>query len=429
MEPTEQECRHLVERIVASKPFQRAFRLRAFLLYVTDCALSNRPGDLIETAIGQRVFGRPAGYNPAEDNIVRSEARHLRARLSQYFATDGRNEAIILEMPKGAYVPAFRSRPEVGYNETAATTQGNGALAETWRRYALWAVTATLGVLCLVLWSQNRTLHAMLASGSPSSDGDGWLCSQMFSATHQTTVVVADSSTMELQDIAQRRLNLEQYLNLQEGKWEHPNPDLSRVLQRTASRQLTSMADVVITAGIVQIGQRYSDRPTMVKFARKIDLRDFKGNNHAILLGSPRSNPWVELFESSMNFRFEYDPSTNISAVRNLAPREGEAPEYRAIGRENVPGDSFGVIAFHPNLTREGNVLIIAGATMEGTEAAGEFVVNPRYSTLLADALDRNGIERGHHFEALIRTRCGAGTSRDTTIVSCRRISGRRIRM
>ena len=68
----------LAKRIVSSQQFVKSARLQDFLLYVCRCALENRIDEISEQKIGDRVFERGAGYNPNEDNIVRSQARLLR---------------------------------------------------------------------------------------------------------------------------------------------------------------------------------------------------------------------------------------------------------------------------------------------------------------------------------------------------------------
>jgi hypothetical protein len=108
--PTPEDCQALVQRIISSKEFQRASRLREFLAYVVARKLEGRPQELTEPVIGRRVFGRAEDYNPAEDSIVRTEARILRQRLERYFAEQGSAEPLVLEIPKGGYVPVFRSR-------------------------------------------------------------------------------------------------------------------------------------------------------------------------------------------------------------------------------------------------------------------------------------------------------------------------------
>lgn len=111
--PPDDECRALVSRILASPEFQRAARLRDFLGYVVERKLAGTPEEVTEVLIGHRVFGRVASYNPGDDSIVRTEARTLRQRLERYFAGDGAAEPVILEIPRGGYLPVFRPRPDV----------------------------------------------------------------------------------------------------------------------------------------------------------------------------------------------------------------------------------------------------------------------------------------------------------------------------
>src|SRR5208283_317792 len=76
----------LVLRVAASEEFRKSARLRDFLVFVCKRTLQKPPEEVHEQDIGFAVFGRRADYNPAEDNIVRVEARELRKRLEQYFA-------------------------------------------------------------------------------------------------------------------------------------------------------------------------------------------------------------------------------------------------------------------------------------------------------------------------------------------------------
>src|SRR5437899_971240 len=101
----------LVQSIASSRPFARASQLREFLLFVTSRALTGRLNEINEVEIGRTVLGRRAAFNPQEDNIVRVQARHLRAKLDDYFRTEGKDEPLILTIPKGTYVPSFEPCP------------------------------------------------------------------------------------------------------------------------------------------------------------------------------------------------------------------------------------------------------------------------------------------------------------------------------
>ena len=102
----------LVERLASSTTFEKAHRLREFFLHVCRCAIENRPGEASEQQIGIRVFGRTPGYNANGDNIVRSQARLLRLKLEHHFANEGKDEPLIVSIPKGQYLPVFESRPQ-----------------------------------------------------------------------------------------------------------------------------------------------------------------------------------------------------------------------------------------------------------------------------------------------------------------------------
>src|ERR1700693_1199990 len=109
------EKKELVDRVSNSPTFQRSPRLREFLLYVADCSINEQLEGVREQQIAANVFNRKPDYNPGQDNIVRVEARSLRKRLETYFATEGKDEPIVISMPKGSYAICFEPRvPEPG---------------------------------------------------------------------------------------------------------------------------------------------------------------------------------------------------------------------------------------------------------------------------------------------------------------------------
>src|ERR1700683_1083428 len=102
------------QRIASSEIFARSEFLPKFLLYICDRQLSGRTHEITEQQIGERVFGRPAGYSPGEDNIVRNYAGQLRKRLEVYYEGVGKDDDVCISIPRGGYVPVFRPRNPVG---------------------------------------------------------------------------------------------------------------------------------------------------------------------------------------------------------------------------------------------------------------------------------------------------------------------------
>jgi eukaryotic-like serine/threonine-protein kinase len=103
--------RDQLQRIVNSPGFLHSERLRRFLTHCVDATLTGRLEDLKEYTIGRSAFDRPKHYNPAEDPIVRVEARRLRKKLEEYYQTHT-GDPVVIELPKGGYLPIFEFRPE-----------------------------------------------------------------------------------------------------------------------------------------------------------------------------------------------------------------------------------------------------------------------------------------------------------------------------
>lgn len=99
-----------VARVLASDEFGNSKRLRRFLSYIVEQSLAGEIDGVKEYNIALEVFDREPTFNPATDTIVRVEARRLRQQLAAYYFGSGRTDPVVVEMPKGGYLPAFRRR-------------------------------------------------------------------------------------------------------------------------------------------------------------------------------------------------------------------------------------------------------------------------------------------------------------------------------
>lgn len=95
-----------LEQIIVSEIFRRSPRMSRFLRFVVQRATQ----DLKEYTIAVEVFDRPSDFDPRVDPLVRVEARRLRQKLSEYYATTGQHDKIVIGVPKGSYVPDIRLR-------------------------------------------------------------------------------------------------------------------------------------------------------------------------------------------------------------------------------------------------------------------------------------------------------------------------------
>jgi serine/threonine-protein kinase len=108
--PSPEEVRAQVDRILASRFFARSERLCRFLRFCVEHTLEEKGNQLKEQLVGVEVFDRKGDYDPRTDPIVRVEAMRLRSKLKAYYTSTGRPDCVFIELPKGAYVPAFKIR-------------------------------------------------------------------------------------------------------------------------------------------------------------------------------------------------------------------------------------------------------------------------------------------------------------------------------
>lgn len=104
------------DRVLGSTHFSRSGSLSRLLRFVVNQALEGKDQELKEYRLGVDVFERGPDFDPRIDPIVRMQAAKLRARLAEYYSSDGRADPIVISMPKGGYAPVF------GCPEKAAST-------------------------------------------------------------------------------------------------------------------------------------------------------------------------------------------------------------------------------------------------------------------------------------------------------------------
>ena len=385
-----------------------------------------------------QCFGPPSGFNPNEDNIVRVQVRHLRKKLTDYFSTEGLEEPLILVIPKGSYVPRFEPRhghpePQRAVPLGPVSPSGPGtemvapAAKSSYRVGRVAVVTILLVALAataIVLWRQKQTLRlASPVSGQSLSPPGDVLWSKMFAPGQEVNIVTSDTCFVMLQDILDLDMSLSDYLSgaypLKLIASVHDRK-LRDALQLISSRRYTSLGDMSVAEKLVELGHRYN-RTAKIRYARYLDAREFKSGNF-VLIGSRRGIPWLQLFEPQLNFSFEQDRESRKYYFRNKAPRPGEQVRYGIANDGTTTTESYADIAVLPNLSGTGFVLLLSGITMEMTEAAGELVTSPEFSSVISKMLNsRAGDARAPYMEILLQAKAVPGTTRASKII-CYRI-------
>ncbi|MDQ6678715.1 MAG: hypothetical protein M3Z09_15645 [Acidobacteriota bacterium] len=416
----------LVVRIALSPGFRRAPRLTEFLFFVCDRVLRGETDDMTEQHIGIEVFKRSAGYSTTEDNVVRAQARQVRLKLGEYFATLGKDEDVILEIPKGSYVPVFSRRaepavvlPPAAIPVASAADPGSNRPGASWMRWIWPAVTAFLSIGLFLTLKEDSALQKRIALAPPPVAALLPPLSCIFDDRQPTTIVVADSGFGLYQDLLGRTATLDDYLNPGFFTQQSPRAKEARTfMQRLGTRQFSSYADLVLTQRILRLAAAYRDKTT-VRFARDLHLRELNSGNF-VFIGSSYSNPWVSLFRKRRNFPTALDAASRRGVVENHAPRPGEAASYLMKGEDGLSGSTFGVLTFLPADSESANILLLDGINMEGTEAAGTALTEPRAAQALLERIGLSASADRRYLEVVFETKAMAGTTRDTNIVAYR---------
>jgi hypothetical protein len=355
----------LLSRVSSSICFQRCPRLRELFIYLCHVA----PGGTVsEHQIGIDVFNRHPDYNASVDTIARVQVSQLRKKLEQYFLTEGAAETVVIDFPRGSYVPVFRVR-EVADRSTPALDHFWGGL---------------------------------------------------FPAGHDVELVLADGNLMIVSDMMNGHLvTLDEYRSR-----SYPvdlihrfikDPQLQEVATHISGTYLTSMQDAEVVRAIVPLGIRYQF-PTMVVHARDFRMQAAPGN--LILIGHKKGNPWIELFEPLMNFRYDYvATAAGFGAVLiNRAPRAGEDEQYFVEYEKH----GYALLAHLPKPLGDGDALLISGTDLSSIAAAGRFVTSEKSLAGLLDLLDITPEGQAPYFEILLRTRLLVNTAPGFEIIAHR---------
>jgi len=99
----DEEIRTQVERILSAPEFSSSYRLSRLLQYLVDQHLANPQKSVSEYHLGFEVFERPSDFDPQTDSVVRVQTARLRQKLVAYYVDTGRNDEILIVIPRGRY--------------------------------------------------------------------------------------------------------------------------------------------------------------------------------------------------------------------------------------------------------------------------------------------------------------------------------------
>jgi hypothetical protein len=426
--PDSTTCWALVERVADSAKLVRAARLRDLLLFVSRRSLKEGCDQVREHEIGTEVFGRPRGYDTNVDNIVRANVSELRKRIEAYFESEGARENLLMEIPRGNYVPAFRyrtARPEIhAEQQPKATSLPVEPLVSVPQvqpsarpRYWILAgfivsalIIVALACGCLALWRQNRNLQQSLSPWKYQPELAAFWGTFLDSPL-DTDIVLPDASFGQIQLLNDSPISLQDYLShkyINQFQRGHPDPARQAVLNIFTANSWVSPSAIRLSDSIQALDT----------VSRKIHLylsEEYRpallDEDNLILIGVPLANPWMGLYEDRLNFTqsMYFDKAFSIY---DRAPKPGEQATYI-----HTESEDYCTIAYLPNSGHKGKVLVIQGTNPPAYEAARFFLLS---DDRLANFRNTLHVSKLPYFEVLLKVSWISGTPLNATIVAYR---------
>jgi len=417
----------LAERLVLTPGLAKSPRLSSLLLHVVKQTLDGREIELNEQLIGERIFGRPVGYDPRDDNIVRAHASRLRQKLDTYYREEGKDDPLRVTMPRGSYVPIFERVESTSQAEnvdvvpvaSVSRDEPNAGIApQRPAAHFRWLWAAGWAVAALLLLAASHVAIARWGSiHKPQQDSTDRLWTALFSKTRPSLIVPADSGLIVLKSLTGHAVGAADYASgryLSTVTCEAPCD--RHVLETLAAHRYTSLADLQFAVDLSRLPEAVTNHPE-IRYARDLQLDDLKKDN-LVLIGSLESDPWLQFLQIQMNFVLHDDRNEGPLRVENKRPAAKEPSSY-PYDREDPSHRGYALVAFLPNLGEEGDVLIVQGFTLADTQAAADFVTNHRdFNAVLGPIVaQRHGLP---HFEVLLRTMDVNGFGSHSSIVASR---------
>ncbi len=406
-----EQCFHQIDTLTKSHSLHSSESLCKLLRYLAEHSLDHPGIALKEYQIATEVLGRPAGFDPQSDSTVRVQAGRLRVKLSEYYAHEGANDPILVEIPKGSYALTFQLRtPQQGIRATGPIKVETPATKpEAVPSTRGWAIAVgVLSVLLLVavivmgvLLSQRTRSQAAVSRHAPPSTQIFW--DRFVSSPQQPWIIFSNGSFVGRPETGMRYFN--------------PSSDTKAFILD----HYTGVGEVL---AIHQLDLVFStlNRPIRVKRGALFSLDDAK-NNDLIFVGSPSENLTLADIPGSREFVFERldsGPRKGDLAVLNVHPQSGEPKMFLATPANQPTVEDYAVVSLLPGLDSSRSILILAGNSTFGTQAAVEFVCQ---ENSISELLRRMNVTKAgdlKYFEALLHVKIVHGVPVMTNLVSFR---------
>jgi hypothetical protein len=398
-----------VDRLVSSAILSHSESLCRLLRFLADHASDYPKTQVKEYQIATEVFGRPADFDPRLDSTVRVQTGRLRSKLAEYYAGPGKDDLLVVEMPKGAYALTVHERliPEVPPAVVPAPPAAVVPPPQPSRNLPrlIWALALAVivlsGSLIYVLREQSKPNEQVKSNAVTVPPILKRFWSRFIDNEDPAVVVFSNAEFVGRPETGMK------YFDPSRDRRDHILDHYTGTGEVAAVHEL----DMVF----FQLGHRLR-----VKRGRLLSFDDAKQND-LIFVGSPSENLTLRELPNLQEFvfrRVSEGTRRNDLSIVNLRPDAGEETQFLA-SPETPLVEDYAVVGFVPGVGVNHWAMVLAGITTIGTQAAVEFVCRPAQLEALLARLGVNGEATPvPPFEAVLRVKVSAGVPVETRLVA-----------
>jgi hypothetical protein len=400
-----------IEKLFSSHALHGSESLCKLLRYLADQALDHPGASPKEYQIATEVFGRPSNFDPHLDSTVRVQAGRLRGKLAEYYATEGADDQILVDFPRGTYALTIHERPAgIGRNHGAAPHESSSDASQTPRKWFAAVILLSVVLSAVVAVGTDRFLTRRTAEarlGPESTDVPTVLhvfWKGFLTGPQEPWVIFSNAAFVGRPDSGMRY-----YKSARDGQ--------AHILDH-----YTGVGEVLAVHSLDNVFVKLHQQ-LRVKRGSLFSLDDAK-NNDLIFIGSPSENLTLLEIPSTKEFVFRQiasGPRTGNVEIVNVHPESGEPKSYLSTPSDETLAEDYSVVALVKGLNPSRSELILAGTTTIGTQAAVEYVCQPDSleKLLLRLAVANSGELKP--FEAVIRVKVTRGVPVGSELVALRK--------
>jgi hypothetical protein len=403
-----EQCLAQIEKLAGSQILHGSESLCKLLRYLAKHALDHPGTPIKEYQIATEVFGRSDDFDPQLDSMVRVQAGRLRGKLAEYYSVNGSEDAIIVELPRGTYVLAFHHRASAGRPHMAPSVESERQTGPGQRKWVV--ATISLGVLAVaavallgLMWSRNSAQAGSAREGELAPAAFRVFWNGFVSGPEEPWVIFSNAAFVGRPETGMR------YYDTAKDKGSFILDHYTGVGEVLAVHELDRVFGLL-------------HRQIRIKRGSLFSLDDAK-NNNLIFIGSPFENLTLLEIPGTQEFIFRRMPSgprKGDEAIMNVHPQPGESKEYFPSPGNAPLTEDYAVVALVRGLNPGQAVLILAGTTTIGTQAAVEYVCRQSSVEELLLRLPVSQAGQLKPFEAVIRVKVTRGVPVESALVALR---------